>query len=367
MKRMISMGVLGLVVGMGSPVLAQASSATNAGGDVREKNPRLLSTMVHSASAEAVERAIEEGSDVNERQLSRRGPGMTPLMLASAHNQDPEVVRVLIEHGAKVNARDGDGRSALMLAMGRAQDDGVVRMLVEHGAKVTSRDAEGRTVLMHACEHASDAGVISYLIEQGADLEARDAQGYTALFYAARRDRVSGIFGVLESHGVSLDARDPGGLSLLMHAATNARSGEVIDVLIRHGADINERLSEDQLEERTNAASGDTVLSFACTNPNVDVLRALLRHGADINEPVRRVESRPGNRGGTELVQTTHLYLIARYAPTPELLDAALDADAIVRMPEGSPDRHSPLSAARHNRSLANSDAFWRLNDLSYD
>lgn len=371
MNRMVSFCALAMVVGISTPALGQDQRQAVTKPDLHEPVEVVsLHSVVYSASAERVREVIEQGADVNERLRTRRGDaGVTPLMVASEHNADPEVVRVLLEHGAEPNARDSNGRSALMLAMQRERDGGVAQMLVEHGARVGSRDAEGRTALMYACEHAEDSGVISYLLEQGAEIDDRDAEGLSAIMYATRRDRASGVFELLVKHGASLEERDEMGRGLLMHAAMHARSGDVIDALIELGADIHETRSQEQLYNDTRTHNGDTVLSFACVmNPSVDVFKALLRHGANLNTQVLRYEPRRvGSAQQLQKIETTHLFLIVSHSSSPELLMAALDAGASVELPEGNNGGISVLTAARQNHKLANSDAFWRLNDLSYD
>ncbi len=63
---------------------------------------------------------------------------------------DLDGVRLALEKGADVNAKDSLGRTALMLACQQGFLD-VARALVEAGADVNARDAHGRTPLMYAC------------------------------------------------------------------------------------------------------------------------------------------------------------------------------------------------------------------------
>ena len=71
---------------------------------------------------------LEHGADVNARENDR----FTPLH-AAAQNGTVEVVRVLLEYGANVGAEDGGGRTPLQVASSNDHDE-VVKLLLEHGA-----------------------------------------------------------------------------------------------------------------------------------------------------------------------------------------------------------------------------------------
>ena len=66
-----------------------------------------------------------------------------PLHEAARHGH-AELVRLLLERGARVNARSGTGRTALHLAAEEGHAD-VVRVLVDSGADVSIRDGRGKT------------------------------------------------------------------------------------------------------------------------------------------------------------------------------------------------------------------------------
>src|SRR5262245_20306422 len=85
--------------------------------------------------------------------------GATALLWAV---DDLEITRMLLERGADPNARSADGRSPLVLAAARAGAVDVVRALLDRGAKL---DAQA---LAQAAD-AGDAASMRLLIERGAD------------------------------------------------------------------------------------------------------------------------------------------------------------------------------------------------------
>jgi len=70
------------------------------------------------------------------------------LRIASAHGQINRV-KLLIENGADVNARNRYGNTPLMLASINGRQE-AVRFLIEAGADMNVKDSEGSTSLKYA-------------------------------------------------------------------------------------------------------------------------------------------------------------------------------------------------------------------------
>ena len=77
---------------------------------------------------------LEHGADVNARlPHSSSDRGATPLHVTMDFNT-VEVVRVLLEHGANVDAEDNEGRTPFQIASAKGYDE-IMKLLSDHGAK----------------------------------------------------------------------------------------------------------------------------------------------------------------------------------------------------------------------------------------
>jgi hypothetical protein len=128
------------------------------------RNP--LHSAAYSGNFEVVRKLIEyDPAAVNTRTEQF---WTTPLLWASeGHNfKDGSVTRLLLEHGAHINALNRNGRTALYMA----SRDGaleVVRLLLKHGADVDVKDNDGKTALQVAANRGYDE-VVELLREHGA-------------------------------------------------------------------------------------------------------------------------------------------------------------------------------------------------------
>ncbi len=279
---------------------------------------------------EMVQELLAYEADVN----AKNEDGWTPLLNAAwdgsrhakIHNivqSSPDVARILLEHGAEINARSTEsGSTPLHVA---AENGGVetVRVLLEHGANVSAEDKEGRTPLHEATNYGS-VELVRMLLEYDADVNARTKDSSTPLHIMARNGNVE-VLRVLLEHGANVAAEDEGKRTPLHEASKNS-SNELVRMLLEHGANVN-------------APSGDnsTPLHIAAGNGRVEVVRALLEHGAKVGvedkegrTPLHAGATKEGSVGLVRLLLEHGADVSAQYRSTTPLHIAAANGNTEV-------------------------------------
>src|SRR5258708_4917002 len=116
--------------------------------------------------AATLERLLNQGADPNKR----NDANATALMWPAT---DLEKTRILVDHGADVNARSSDIRTPLMIAARRPGNTATVKLLLERGANPNPNAhpvAESSPLIEAAT--AGDAASMELLIGRGADAKA---------------------------------------------------------------------------------------------------------------------------------------------------------------------------------------------------
>jgi ankyrin repeat protein len=154
---------------------------------------------------DTVRALLAAGAEANEE----TDDGLTPLM-GAARVADPQLIGLLLEHGADPNAATLSGSTALMFVCdtrGRTarefdrseRSSACQQALIAGGAAVNARNLSGETALMWAA-HFGDAILVRVLLDAGADPNLRSDSGNTALVYA-RQTGLTGMVDLLVAGG----------------------------------------------------------------------------------------------------------------------------------------------------------------------
>ena len=201
----------------------------NSDGDLRTNvTPLMFACKYGNPSLETIQALIDAGADVN----AKEGViGISVLMYA----ESPEISEALIKNGARIEDKDKDGRTPLIFAVMNNKNPEVIKMLLEHGADInvtTSVKQENGdvlnsiTILMSAAANNKNPEVIETLIKQGAKVNAKNSKGGTPLMYAARYAENPEIIKTLLKNGADSD-----NIGVLLSAQQNSNQ-EVKDLVI---------------------------------------------------------------------------------------------------------------------------------------
>lgn len=266
-----------------------------------ENGDPVLFTVVKSDQVEAIGMLLQAGADVN----ATADRGMSVLMNASRADYRSDVtgrlqiLNLLLQHGARVDVRDGDGKTALHYAVvdimseagGFRAHPEIVSLLLEKGADVNAMDESGVTALMEtALIWKGTLDLPRLLIAKGAVVNLNGLDGTTVLMLAADKGRMDLAKLLLES-GALIHAKDKLNRTAMMRAV-EAGEPEMVAFLLKSGA--NRSLTPYKTDAELSSALHGAALLKAVTWGKVDDARRELDSGADVN-----VRSRSG---GTALI-----------------------------------------------------------------
>jgi ankyrin repeat protein len=262
-------------------------------------------------NAAMLERLLKLGADPNRR----NDANATALMWAAT---EMDKTKVLLSHGADVNARSSDMRTPAMIAARKLGNSAVVKLLLDNGANPNPNphpSAESSPLVDAAS--AGDADSVEMLIAKGAEVKP---VGETAIFMAAtaacskclslltareidKNDyslaladiAITGDVNAVKmmlDHGADVNIVDPLGRTPLMYAAASDNLPlEELKMLVEHGADVNARDAH-----KRGADSGWTALDIARQHGDTPIVAFLLKSGAKSNAtPPPRLQPRRDN------------------------------------------------------------------------
>lgn len=241
-------------------VLAKHSNLVNV-ADAYGTTPLMLA--ISEDSQDIVQLLLEAGAQPNQPDRFGR-----TVLMRLPEDATPELAQLLLLYGANVNYRRPDDQATtLMLAVQYAKPN-VIKVLLQAGAELNAYDDEGKTALMRAAAW-KNWEVVKLLLESGGNLNTRDDAGHAALEYAARTGDITSVKMLVEA-GADATSVDENGNAAWQLTPYDA-APEMIDFWLTAKVDLEHRNDE-----------GQTWLHLLVTS-KAEYVQALLQAGADIN------------------------------------------------------------------------------------
>ncbi|KAG4100466.1 ankyrin repeat-containing domain protein [Neocallimastix lanati (nom. inval.)] len=122
---------------------------------------------------------IEQGADINS--IDNDGRSLINKVVEKNSNGSAALVEYLIEKGAKINKQSKDGWTPLHEAV-QVGNKEVVQILINHDAFVNAKDKSLQWTPLHEASLNGDLVIFKLLVENNADIDATDVNGLTPRF-----------------------------------------------------------------------------------------------------------------------------------------------------------------------------------------
>lgn len=324
--------------------------------DPNQPGPRGFNTALRYAAVYSYPRIaralLEKGADPNHHLLR------LPILVDIAGDPDVsagtkvELINLMVEFGARVDAADEDGKTALMHAI-EAGVESVVACLLELGASVDAEDDFKRRPLHLAAEKGSET-ILERILNKNPNLDCLDTSGRTAL---SRAVGFPDLARILLEKGASPDLTEYRDFTPL---ALSAEGGftKTVELLLAHGAQVNLRA------DMTRDTGGWTAVCIAAEHDHPDIVKLLVDAGAPL--------SLKSNNGSTPLhvatastarvllqhrkrlnideqdqYKMTPLHCAIEFSPGSELAKLLIDSGANLNLADQDGD--TPLSLATYS------------------
>ena len=193
---------------------------------------------VVNGNIDEVQWQLDAGVDVNEESSK----GLTPLHYAASAGHN-DIVELLIERGANVNATDsGKGATPLDYAHWGDHEE-VIETLNAHNAQ---REHEkggkgiGQSSLIHDAALDGDIDEVQRQLDAGVDPNLKSSKGATPLFYAVYGGHLE-IVELLITRGADVNAVYLN--NSVLDQAHSYDDQEMVELLEAHGAEVADKVS----------------------------------------------------------------------------------------------------------------------------
>ncbi|KAI0258301.1 ankyrin repeat-containing domain protein [Gloeopeniophorella convolvens] len=182
------------------------------------------------------------------------------------------VIRLLLDHGADVNAKGVSGGALLAAVRNREFD--IVLLLLDRGANIHASYSKYHKTALHVAVLGGKADMIQLLLDHGADVNATGGKYNDTALQTAVLDGDFDTTCLLLNRGADANALGGRYGRTALHVAVSSGELDMVQLLLDRGADAN-----------TAGGRGRTALEEAVLKGKLDMAQLLLDRGADVDAP----------------------------------------------------------------------------------
>lgn len=253
--------------------------------------------------------------------------------------QNANVSHVLdeLKNDVDINARNANGQNILMYAASIVKDPQIIDILISHGAKITARDNEGRTVLMMAAAFNPNPQITAKLINHNVPINVHDKNGWSPLMYAAAKNTNTAVLQILLHYGANIDEQ----IKEPQTAANKASPAYRVIAAAKSGIKTAENVVKQIYASFKTEGETDYTAIF---NQTLD----------DMGDEIL------GKYTGM-----TPLMLAARYNTSPYVITYMLQNGAAIKTTDNK--GKTAVDYAKENPFIYKTNIYWQMNDKLYD
>lgn len=184
-----------------------------------------------------------------------------PLLDAAAVGSVP-IVQLLLDHGADINVQGHEGNTALHMAIAEGRNE-VAELLIAAEADITLVNEEGEQ-LLHSAVNWDRPEIVTMLLDKEADMKANYDGELQPIASAVSNNQFPIVKMLLEK---GADVEDSSSNFTLMGVVCQLGHEQLFPLLLSHGADLS-----------VIDSNGNTLLHYAGSNGHLGIVKRLLEH-----------------------------------------------------------------------------------------
>lgn len=195
-----------------NPSVTEIKDKIKEGNDPSELTRHAFDGVVYALLEKTNDKAIKYLLSLEGNPVEKQTHDSRTYIFWAAYAGKKEIMKHLLERGAKLNIRDSHGNTPVTFAASTGQLDLEVYSIFEkYGLDLSTEvNEDGANALLLIAPYAKDFSTLSYFINKGISLESKDNEGYGIFLYAAKGGNQN-FMNKLIQKGVSFNKKGNGG------------------------------------------------------------------------------------------------------------------------------------------------------------